>query len=174
MKLTRWQILIGDEWRSFDARVVVELLCGKFDRPGAVRLATVEVPRSVRFKRLPRTVEIRTFGLTPRRLAAAKRAIDRAIGKAGIFADQEAARQPSPEERVNRSDQNAVEQEKFWRARRAAEWRDVRRSMRTLTQTERADVLEEWSRGVYPCEPSWLLLIIKRRCELVAQIEEAA
>jgi len=113
----------------------------------------------IKFKKYFRAEEgIR--GITPRRLAAARRALLNEQNKLPLFASMIAQGQPTPEERIQKVDIGIVEMTREDRKRRAEKWRKARNLLRNLPDQDRAGILEWWNRPVYPLCPEFLLDLI--------------
>ena len=82
----------------------------------------------IRFEK--RLYKTKARGITPRRLAAAKRALKRQRDKYPLFADQIAARQPTPEERIWEMDIKFVLQWDKLRQATCKKWLELRRIIR--------------------------------------------
>lgn len=108
--------------------------------------------------------------ITPRRVAAAKVAIQREIERAGLFAD-EFVTQRDPLARVNRNEDGVLAWTQAMRATRARMWRAARRRLRALPARERSAVYERWQLGPYPGTPEYLSELVRdveiRRFSLV-------
>jgi len=90
------------------------------------------------YKEIPR-------GPTPRRLAAAKRALRRQRDKLPLFADEIAAGQPTPEERIKYFDEMHVEWLKRRRKYTASVWRRARKALREMDEAEQRRLLKFWN-----------------------------
>jgi hypothetical protein len=89
-------------------------------------------------------------GITPRRLAAAKRTLKKQRDKYPLLTDWIASQQPSPEERILKADQNIVWQQQYWRDSDARCWRKWRERLYRLHVSERQRLLDEWNESHYP------------------------
>jgi len=110
----------------------------------------------MRFNRYPRTTMAEA---TPRRLAAARRAVNAEKDKYALF--PEFVRHKTAEERVAAIQRHTVV---FWDERRndrAHSWRTARRQLRELPDLTRRGVLAWWQRGGVPGCPEYLLGAIR-------------
>lgn len=87
-------------------------------------------------------------GITPRRLAAAKRALARERDRYALFADEIAAEQPSPEERITAADLAVLDYDQGHRDLAAKHWRWGRKRLRRYPEVT-AEILAKW-------DPSWI------------------
>ncbi len=121
----------------------------------------------IRFEKgLPKT---KARGITPRRLAAAKRALKKQRAKCPLFADQIAARQPTPEERIWEMDIKFVLEWDKLRQATCKKWLELRRIIRKEICPElKVEFLSSWSRMRYPADPyyalDFLLRLVKEKC----------
>jgi len=121
----------------------------------------------IRFERgLPKT---KRRGVTPRRLAAAKRALKRQRDKYPLLREQLGAKQPTPEQRIWNMDTKFV---KEWDAIRQAtckQWLELRRIIRKeVCPDVKNDFLVSWRVGNCPADPyyalDFLLILVKKKC----------
>lgn len=111
----------------------------------------------MRFKRYPIRREDRR-GVTPRRIAAARRSLDRQAEKLPLFADMIREAQPTPDERIKSMDDGFQWIAGEWPDLRAVHWRKGRKMFMSLPDPMRTDLREKWSRcqwpgdGTYFCE----------------------
>jgi hypothetical protein len=94
--------------------------------------------------------------LTPRRLRAAERALQRERGDRPLLARQIAEEQPTPEERIRAID---AQQEAWWQTIRdhaAQTWRKARRLLFSLPEEERQSLLAQWQSGPLPGRSEYL------------------
>ena len=117
-------------------------------------------------KRLYKT---KARGITPRRLAAAKRALKRQRDKYPLFADQIAARQPTPEQRILEMDAKFVEEWDKLRQTTCKKWFELRRIIRKEICPElKEEFLSSWSIMSYPADPyyasDFLLRLVRKKC----------
>lgn len=102
---------------------------------------------SVRHETMPRAL---SRPVTLRRVQAAVRALKREQEDCPLFADDIAAEQPTPEERVRLMD---AEQVAYWQRIRdynARTWRAARRILFSLPSEERDRLLAAWQAAPYP------------------------
>lgn len=100
-------------------------------------------------------------GVTPRRLAAARKALKSERDRRPLFADLVASTQPTPEERVQKADQGCIESTRDSRKIRADHWREARKQLRALSVEDRQGILDYWNRKVYPLTPEYLFGLIR-------------
>lgn len=95
------------------------------------------------------------------RSAASKKWIRKKIDKAGLFADEVKAEMPTPEERIERHD----EQFRGWlQSRRdvlARKWRELRRKLWERPEEERQRILSAWSVSPLPGDPGYFENFLK-------------
>jgi len=84
-------------------------------------------------------------GITPRRLAAAKRALQRQREKLPLFADEIARSQPTPEERIRKHDETWERHKKSIRSFVANQWCEGRRKLRAMPKAEQKKLLDYWN-----------------------------
>jgi hypothetical protein len=89
-------------------------------------------------------------GITPRRLAAAKRALQKQKDKYPLLSDWIAQQQPTPEERILKADESIIWQQQYWRDCSARCWRKWRARLYRLSLPERQLLLSEWNDSHYP------------------------
>ena len=108
-------------------------------------------------------------GITPRRLAAAKRALRKQRDKCPLFADQVAAIQPTPEQRIWDMDTQFVFHWDKLRLATCKKWLKLRKIIREEICPElKNEFLVSWSKMKYPADPyyasDFLLWLIRNRC----------
>jgi len=91
---------------------------------------------------------------SPRRLAAARRAVER--DKEQNALTPELVRHQTAEERLAARNAEWAETERDWRQRKARAWLDCRRRLRALPPTTRRGVMIWWNRSHYPPTPEYL------------------
>lgn len=110
----------------------------------------------MRFTRYPRGTH---KAVTPQRLAAARRAVERDREQCGLFPEMMVHK--SAEERA----QAVVTEAAIWwaemRQRVAKDWRRARRELRDLSLIKRQGVASYWSTCVFPGVPVYLLELIR-------------
>ena len=92
---------------------------------------------------------LRLRGITPRRLAAAKRALQRERDRHALFADQVASEQPTAEERITKSDLGVIEYDQGHRDLAATHWRWGRMQLRNCPEIAE-EILAKWNRSSIP------------------------
>ena len=111
---------------------------------------------SVRHRPVPR-------GMTSRRLATARRALANERDRYALFADQVAAEQESPEQRIDRFDQRMLRQDKGSRELAAKQWRWGRRQLEAISEETRDQILEAWNRSFAPPEAHYFADFVRTR-----------
>jgi len=96
--------------------------------------------------------------VTGRRLAAARRALQRQADAVALF--PELAPTETPAERVDRFDAECVAAVQRWRDHAARTWRRARRQLRALPPEQRAAVLAQWQNKFLPKQAHYLADII--------------
>jgi hypothetical protein len=107
----------------------------------------------VYWERYEITMERREW--TPRRISAAKRAIQREKDKTPLF--PELAPEQTLEQRQSRIDRQGDFFSKTMRANRANCWRKARAFIRALPEEERTRLLDKWNTEFMPGSPQNLL-----------------
>jgi hypothetical protein len=97
--------------------------------------------------------------ITPRRLAAARRAVN--LDKDKNALTPELVKYGTPEERLEALAEGLVCMEREWRQRRANAWRECRKRLAALPPLTRRGVVCLWNKGIYPLEPSYLACCIR-------------
>lgn len=141
MTIDVYQVLVGDEWRNMSSENAVIAFV---NRPGSVRLVTVQAPTRIRHELRPRSA-LNGRPITPQRLAAAERRLKADRELVPLFAHLLKAEQPTAQERVESWERDFVEKERQWRAFDAARWREVRRILRAMPPQERAEWMLQWN-----------------------------
>ena len=103
-----------------------------------------------------------TRGPTSRRLAAARRALERERERYALFADQVAAEQETAEERIDRFDQRGIDQDQGHRDLAAKHWR-WGRQLDGLAAEIKASILEAWNRTLAPPEAHYFADFVRTR-----------
>lgn len=96
--------------------------------------------------------------VTGRRLAAARRALQRQADSVALF--PELAPKKTPAERIDRFDSDSVAMVQRMRDHQAQTWRRARRQLRALTPEQRAEVMRQWSNKFLPRTAVYLADII--------------
>jgi len=100
--------------------------------------------------------------VTRRRLAAARRTIQRERAKWGMFADQMTFE--TPEERIARIDAGVLAGVQLMRDNHAAMWRRGRRALFSLPPQRRRELLREWNGNHWlPGSPEYFLDFLHRK-----------
>jgi hypothetical protein len=102
-------------------------------------------------------------GLTPRRLAAARRALSRERDRYALFADEVAAEQETPEQRIDRFDLRMLEQEQAHRDLAAKHWRWGRRQLEAVSEEIRDQILSDWNKAWTPSEAHYFADFVRTR-----------
>ena len=111
---------------------------------------------SVRHRPVPR-------GMTSRRLAAAKRALANERDCYALFADEVAAEQESPEERIDRFDQRMLHQDENSRELAAMHWRWGRQQLEAVSDDVRNQIMDAWDRSFCPPEAHYFADFVRTR-----------
>ena len=106
----------------------------------------------MRFTRFPR---LSPYVVTPRKLAYARRAIQRSRDACPLF--PELTDQRSPEQRMEDNERHARLHWQNMRDTQAASWRKARRELATLRPSQRAGLLRYWQGGGLPGSAVYLL-----------------
>ena len=98
--------------------------------------------------------------ITPRRLAAARRALQRQADAVALFPELQPKQ--TPQERCEQFDQQAADMVQRWRDAEAANWKRARRLFRALESEARARVEERyWGNRFMPKTAVYLLEVIR-------------
>lgn len=116
----------------------------------------------IRFKR---ALKSEKRGVTPRRLAAAKRALKCQADALPLFTEQIRAEQPTPEERIRNFDDNYAERAQGWRDHDAERWRKARAQLRALPKKEQEVVLGFWNKSSMPADASYFATVMHNYIE---------
>jgi hypothetical protein len=109
----------------------------------------------MRFTRYPKGD---SYQVTPRKLAAARRAVQRQNDRYPLF--PELVTHNTAEERL---DSIAAHRMQWWqtmRDRQAKQWRRARKTLRDLPRGPKTAITGYWKICGYPCDPLYLLSII--------------
>lgn len=109
----------------------------------------------MRFTRYPRFQE---KGVTPQRLAAARRRVARDKEECALF--PELVKHNTPEERIAEQEEDRVQWRRKMRAHWADSWRQARRELRAMPASKQQSIIRYWNLGHLPGSPSYLLSII--------------
>ena len=122
----------------------------------------------VRYRHSPR-------GITPRRLAAAKRALKRERDRLALFADEVAREQPSPEERIESFDDRGMRAERAMRDLAARHWRWGRRQLELVSDDVRQQILCAWNRSMAPPSAHYFADYVRTRLKRlgISPVEDA-
>ncbi|MFB3816175.1 MAG: hypothetical protein ACE147_00810 [Candidatus Methylomirabilales bacterium] len=113
----------------------------------------------MRFSRFPRSFQ---RPITARRLAAARKAIQRERDKAGLFAFE--LPKVTPEERCKAWDKGADEWWTHLRDFNAKQWREGRRILFAMPAERRRTIVERWNAAPYPGSSEYFLEFMNGRC----------
>jgi len=122
-----------------------------------------EVDGEMRFTPFPK-VGPDDVRVTPQRLAAAKRALQRERERAGMFVEELGPRE-TPEERIARQDAAWVAHWQRMRDRYARAWRDARRLLVSPPAEQRRQLRAEWRTCGWPGTPEYFMTWLKRKIE---------
>ena len=102
-------------------------------------------------------------GVTPRRLAAANRALQRQRDRLPLFADQVAAEQGTPAERIEQFDRDQLEHDQARRDLASQHWRWGRSQLSQLTADVRTEILERWNNSSIPPTSAYFADFVRRQ-----------
>ena len=102
-------------------------------------------------------------GVTPRRLSAATRALRKERERMPLFANQVAAEQLSPEERIQHFDRQLLNQNQGHRDLAAKHWRWGRTQLSFLSVEIRVAILAAWNVSSIPSEAHYFADFIRRQ-----------
>jgi len=101
-----------------------------------------------------------TRAVTPRRLAAARRALQRQADAVALFPELQPTQ--TPQQRCEQADRETVAMVQRWRDREAKNWKRARRMFRALTPTTRAQVeMRFWGNRFMPKTAVYLIETIR-------------
>ena len=106
--------------------------------------------------------ELQPRGITPRRLAASRRALKREQEELALFAGEVAAEQESPAERIEQIDADLATQDQGHRNLAARHWRWGRAVLREVSSEVRRDILDKWNRSFIPPFPHYFADFVRR------------
>ena len=112
----------------------------------------------IAFQRYPRKDLVR--GVTPRRIAAAKRALQRERDKLPLFAELIAEEQPTPEARVQAYRKRTLDILADTRKRIAQDWLEIRNVLREMP--DRDELLKHWNNSHVPKYPWYMFGLIHK------------
>jgi Holliday junction resolvase-like predicted endonuclease len=107
--------------------------------------------------------------ITPRRLAAAERALAHERQRLALFAREVLAEQETAEERLCRFDAQAVRQDQAFRDLAAKHWREGRRLLRSLPDCRQSEVLAAWNRSSIPPDAAYFVDFVRTRLQKFAK-----
>jgi hypothetical protein len=102
-------------------------------------------------------------GSTPRRLAAAERALKRERDRHPLFASAVAAEQGTAEERIARFDRAAIVQEQSFRDLAARHWRLGRQWLASVNAEVREVLLAQWNASSVPADAAYFADFLRTR-----------
>lgn len=105
---------------------------------------------------------LRLKGITPRRMAAARRALQRERARHPLFAAQVAEEQESPQARIGRIDLERLQHEQARRDLAARHWRWGRRMLQMQEAPVRQEILDAWNRSSIPAQPCYFADFVRR------------
>ncbi len=112
----------------------------------------------MRFQRFPHH---KARGITPRRLAASKRKLQKERDKFPLLKDWVAEQQPTPEERILTIDDATVDYFQNLRDDNAKSWRESRNIFYSLEPDLRKKIRKAWANSSYPGDGVYFKLFIK-------------
>lgn len=105
--------------------------------------------------RFHRTKRSEVVGVNNRRLAHARKAVDKDKASWALF--PEFVKHKTPEERIQAIDTGKVQWEQDFRSRKAANWRQARARLNAFPEPLRSQLLSYWnSRTMLPGDPGYL------------------
>ena len=116
----------------------------------------------IRFKR---ALKSEKRGVTPRRLAAAKRTLERQADALPLFSAQIKSEQPTPEERIRTFDDSHAEWAQGMRDHYAKIWRKARAQLRSLPKKEQEVVLKFWNKSSMSADASYFATVMHNYIE---------
>jgi len=123
------------------------------------------VPEPERDMRFRRQEKIEGRGISPRRLAAAKRALQRQADALPLFSAQIKAEQPTPEERIINHDNNFADWKQGCRDAAAKTWREARAKLRALPREEQEMILKYWNKSGMPAAAHYFATVMHQYIE---------
>jgi hypothetical protein len=105
-------------------------------------------------------------GITPRRLAAARKALQRERQRLPLFANQVAAEQPSAPERIEACDLDLLRREQEHRDLAARHWRWGRNVLARQDEAVRREVVARWNSSTIPPEAAYFADFVRRQLML--------
>ena len=112
-------------------------------------------------RRFPDRLEPR--GVTPRRLAAAERALAREREKLALFARQLLTEQETADQRIERIDQAVIAYDQGHRDLAARHWRRGRRMLRSLPPETQETLIDEWNESSVPPDAAYFADFVRTR-----------
>lgn len=106
---------------------------------------------------------LRPRGATPRRLAAAQRALRRECDRHALFAEQVRSEQGTAQQRIERFDQELLDADQRHRELAATQWRWGRRQIARLSAEVRAQILSQWNCSSIPPTAAYFADFVRRR-----------
>jgi len=100
--------------------------------------------------------------VTKRRLAAARRALKKERDEHPLLAEQIAAEQPTPEERITAHEKESARHWQSIRDHRAAVWRRARAIVSGLPSEQRDALLNSWNRSTIPGNAAYFADFVQR------------
>ena len=116
----------------------------------------------IRFKR---ALKSEKRGVTPRRLAAAKRTLKRQADALPLFSEQIRAEQPTPEERIRNFDDDHAEWAQGMRDHDAISWRKSRAQLRALPREKQKVILAFWNKSSMPADACYFATVMHNYIE---------
>lgn len=101
-------------------------------------------------------------GITPRRLAAARRALAKERKRLALFEDQVAAEQPTAEERIEHFDQKLLTSDQGHRDLAAKHWWWGRRQIAVLSDSVRSEIIARWNASSIPADAHYFADFVRR------------
>jgi hypothetical protein len=108
-------------------------------------------------------------GVTPRRLAAQKRMLQKKVNSMPLLEEWVRDQSPSPEEKILKNDLEAVNKIQYLRDRQAKSWREVRKILFSLSKENRQQLINEFESKSYPKSPEYWLDFLQKHHKLESQ-----
>ena len=105
-------------------------------------------------------------GVTPRRLQAAERALQREQDEFPLFSAEVASEQPSAEERVSHADQEMLTQDQGHRDLAARHWKWARNLLREQPEDVQREILDYWNGTIIPPRASYFADFVRHQLRL--------
>ena len=101
-------------------------------------------------------------GVTPRRLKAAEKALAKERRRLALFETQVADEQPTPEQRIERFDEQLLAADQGHRDLAAKHWRFGRRQLAVLSDSVRSEIIARWNASLIPADAHYFADFVRR------------